>query len=106
MARRRSNVNLPPDWSEFDYATVNGRRLAPGTEVSVRGERGRFRFLKRVVRDDGREWLDFWGGPKGAPQWRSFPADRVRRVHRVNTTETALAALHKEKMEARRGDRP
>lgn len=102
MARRRSNVNLPPDWHEYLDATVNGRLLAPGTEVSVRGERGRFRFIKRVRRDDGREWLDFWGGPKGAAQWRSFPASQVRRVHRINTTPENLL---KERKEARRADR-
>ncbi|AYN58545.1 hypothetical protein HOU70_gp64 [Arthrobacter phage Liebe] len=102
MARRRSNVRLPSSWSVFDAAAVNGRQLVPGTEVSIRGERGRFRFLKRVVLDDGREWLDFWGGPKGAPQWRSFAPEQVRRVHRVNKTETALAEEHKRKVAARR----
>lgn len=95
MPRRRSNVNLPPDWHEYPDATVNGRNLAPGTEVSVRGERGRFRFVKRVRRDSGAEWLDFWGGPKGCEQWRSFRADQVRRVHRVNRTPENLLAERK-----------
>lgn len=102
MARKKSNLNLPADWHEHDNAEANGRHITPGTEVSIRGERGRFRFLKRVTRDDGREWLDFWGGPKGAEAWRSFGADRVRRVHRINTTEKALAAQYKQKKEALR----
>lgn len=103
MARRKKSVvNLPADWHEFDTAEANGRHITPGTEVSIRGERGRFRFLKRVVRDSGLEWLDFWGGPKGAEAWRSFSADRVKRVHRINKTETALAAQYKEKKEALR----
>jgi hypothetical protein len=92
---RRLAQNLPADWHEHDTATVNGRRLSPGTEVSVRGERGRFRFIKRVTRDDGREWLDFWGGPKGCANWRSFPPSQIRRVHRLNTTPENLLAERK-----------
>ncbi|UIW13318.1 hypothetical protein SEA_CREWMATE_67 [Arthrobacter phage Crewmate] len=99
---RKLKTNLPADWHEHDHAEANGRHITPGTEVSIRGERGRFRFLKRVTRDDGREWLDFWGGPKGCEAWRSFAADQVRRVHRINTTERALAAQHKAKKEALR----
>ncbi|WGH21135.1 hypothetical protein SEA_CASSIA_62 [Arthrobacter phage Cassia] len=102
MARKKSNVNLPADWHEHDHAEANGRHITPGTEVSIKGERGRFRFIKRVVRDSGVEWLDFWGGPKGSPAWRSFGADQIRRVHRINTTEAALAAQHKAKKEALR----
>ncbi|KUM37867.1 hypothetical protein AR539_10735 [Arthrobacter sp. EPSL27] len=92
--------NLPADWHEHDHAEANGRHIVPGTEVSIRGERGRFRFLKRVTRDDGREWLDFWGGPKGAENWRSFSDDQIRRVHRIGKTDKALAALHQAKKEA------
>ncbi|AYN57783.1 hypothetical protein PBI_DRMANHATTAN_65 [Arthrobacter phage DrManhattan] len=102
MPRKKSKLNLPADWHEHDNAEANGRHITPGTEVSIRGERGRFRFLKRVTRDDGREWLDFWGGPKGCEAWRSFSADQIRRVHRINTTEKALAAQHKAKKEALR----
>jgi hypothetical protein len=91
MSRRRAPLTLPPDWEQHETATVNGRQLVPGTEVSIRGERGRFRFLKRVVRPErGIEWLDFWGGPKGAAQWRSFRPDRVRTVHRIQKTPEAL----------------
>ena len=97
MARRRNKAKpLPPDWVESLEAVVNGRTLTPGTEVSIRGERGRFRFLKRVERPErGLEWLDFWGGPKGAENWRSFPLERVRTVHRLKTTDKALVAARK-----------
>jgi hypothetical protein len=99
---RKLKKNLPADWHEFDHAEANGRRITVGTEVSIRGERGRFRFLKRVVRDSGKEWLDFWGGPKGSENWRSFSAEQIRRVHRINTTDKALAAQYKAKKEALR----
>jgi len=103
MARRKkSNVNLPPDWHESFEAEANGRHITPGTEVSIRGERGRFRFMKKVTRDNGREWLDFWGGPKGAEAWRSFSEDRIKRVHRIGKTDKALVEVHKAKKEALR----
>lgn len=96
MSRRRKPAPLPPDWVESLEATVNGRILTPGTEVSIRGERGRFRFMKRVTRPErGIEWLEFWGGPKHSEQWRSFYPDRVRRVHRIRTTDKALVAARK-----------
>jgi len=92
MPRRRARP-LPADWEEYNHASIRGRHVTRGTELSIRGERGRFRFLKRVVRPAlGVEWIDVWGGPKGAPQWRSFHPDRVRRVHRIHTTPENLAA--------------
>jgi hypothetical protein len=88
--RKRLGARLPDDWHESTEASVNGRLLAPGTEVSIKGERGRFRFVKRVSRDSGVEWLDFWGGPKGCEAWRSFRASQVRRVHRIPRTDKGV----------------
>lgn len=73
-------------------AMVNGRHLAPGTEVSIRGERGRFRFVHATTTSEGREVLSFIGGPAGREAWRSFYPDRVRRVHRLNRTRQNAAA--------------
>lgn len=101
MGRKKFKQTLPPDWHEFYFAEANGRHMTPGTEVSISGERGRFRFVKRVVRGHT-EWLDFWGGPKGCEQLRSFYPDRVKRVHRINKSDKALAAQHKAKKEALR----
>jgi hypothetical protein len=96
MPKRRKLPTPPPDWIEHLEATVNGRVLTPGTEVSIRGERGRFRFIKRIERPgQGLEWLDFWGGPKGAEQWRSFYPERVKTVHRINKTGKNLLAERK-----------
>lgn len=90
--------HLPADWEEFTNAVVNGRHLEPGTEVSIRGERGRFRFVKRVRRANGTEWLDFWGGKKGCEQMRSFYPSRVKRVHRLKRTGKGLLETKKEAM--------
>jgi hypothetical protein len=101
MARsKKLGERLPPDWHTSQEATVNGRLLAPGTEVSIKGERGRFRFLKRVVRDSGADWLDFWGGPKGCESWRSFPVERVRRVHRIPRTDKGVLDARKKVVSA------
>lgn len=63
---------------------IHGRELAPGTEVSIIGERGRFRFLGGTTTSAGQLVLDFIGGPDGHECWRSFYAARVRTVHRIN----------------------
>jgi hypothetical protein len=96
VTRRKAPLLLPPDWIHHDEAIVNGRTLDRGAEVSIRGERGRFRFLRAIERPErGLYWLEFWGGPKGAEQWRSFTPDRVKTVHRIKTTDKALAAARK-----------
>lgn len=60
--------------------------LAPGTEVSVRGERGRFRFQYATKASSGAVSLTFIGGPDGAERWRSFRPESVRTVHRIAKT--------------------
>lgn len=66
--------------------TVHGRRLEPGTEVSITGVRGRFRFMKAATTASGREVYDFIGGVDGHESWRSFYPERVKRVHRIART--------------------
>lgn len=60
---------------------VNGRWLEPGAEVSISGERGRFRYIKLSTTSDGRVVLDFIGGRSNHEVLRSFYPDRVRTVH-------------------------
>ncbi|WP_224768996.1 DUF7246 family protein [Nocardioides ochotonae] len=86
--RRRKTAPPPPrhdpaaGWIfTTDYVAPSGRHLRPGVEFSVRGERGRFRFLRHVRTETGTEWVEGIGGPKGCHQWRSFRPDRIRRVH-------------------------
>ena len=68
---------------------INGRNVAVGTELSIKGERGRFRFLKHMATATT-EWIDVWGGPSGREQMRSFRPDRVKTVHYVNKTDINL----------------
>lgn len=86
MSRKKKEYvpRYPDDWEVSTSAQVNGRWLHAGvTEVKIRGERGRFVFLK-AVKTRRAYWLDFVGGPEGKnghKMWRSFAPDRVKRVH-------------------------
>lgn len=63
-------------------AKIDGHaKLTEGCEFSVRGLRGRFRFIRYVTTDRG-EWIDCHGGPVGREAFRSFDPSRVSRVHR------------------------
>lgn len=77
--------------NEF-YVGPTGRHLEPGTEVSIKGERGRFRFVAHVVSDSGAEWIDVIGGSKGVRMFRSFRPDRIKVVHTKRTTTTVHEA--------------
>jgi len=66
--------------TEWQY---NGRHVEPGVELSVKGERGRFRFVAHVLTDKGEEWIDCYGGPDNREAFRSFRPERITTVHRT-----------------------
>lgn len=73
---------MPKHWAVSAHARIHGRNVCHGTEVSIRGERGRFRFLRHVTNGrTGTEWIDVYGGVKGHETIRSFRPERVRTVH-------------------------
>lgn len=76
----------PADRTIATTYTANGRHITPGTELSIRGARGRFRFVAHVRTHAGAEWIDVYGGPQGRTAWRSFAPDRITRVHRTTKT--------------------
>lgn len=57
---------------------INGRRVERGTEISITGERGRFRFAGRVTTATGNTWINAFGRYGS----RSFDEARVKTVHR------------------------
>ena len=65
---------------------INQRKIVPGTEVSIYGKRGRFRFINSSMTGDGKLVLNFVGGRSGHEMLRSFYPEQVKRVHRLNTT--------------------
>lgn len=87
MGTKRSNIatpTYPEGWVITTECVINGRHVTPGTECSIKGERGRFRFIKSVTNAAGSTWLDFYGPDRSG--YRSFSPDRVTRVHRIERT--------------------
>jgi hypothetical protein len=67
------------DWVVSEECRINNKNVVVGTELSIRGERGRFKFIKHVVNGD-HEWIEVLGAGQ---QFRSFSPDRVKTVHRI-----------------------
>lgn len=66
---------------------INGRVVEPGTELSVRGWRGRYRYqYARLVEAGAVVEITAYGGPDGHGTYRSCRPDRVRTVHRIPKT--------------------
>lgn len=73
---------------------LNGRKVTPGTELSIHGERGRFRFVRQVTTPTSM-WVDVIG-PAKVDQWRSFTLDRIKTVHRIDETPRNLLRKRRE----------
>lgn len=101
MARKKLSVsNAPKPCDAWDIQTeiqINGRNVIKGTELKISGQRGRFRFIKKVVTDKDVIWIDVYGGPKGAECIRSFRPEQVKTVHSKNKTDFHLAKEFKVK---------
>ena len=65
--------------------------MGAGTEVTIRGEYGRFQFMAHCRNEDGAEWIDCYGGRPGRECYRSFAPDRVAVVHRTQRMRGSLA---------------
>ena len=107
MAKRKSQEPSGPrpnsTWICETEIQVNGRNVSFGTELKIRGVRGRFRFVKKVTTPTA-EWIDVWGGPKGAESMRSFRQEKIKTVHYKNQTVANLAVEHKVKMIAKKAE--
>lgn len=86
--KQKVESNYPPDWRVAEYAYWNGRHIRPGTELSITGERGRFRFVK-FVETPTATWIDVIGGKHNLS--RSFHPSRIKTVHRIKKTRENAA---------------
>lgn len=84
MGRRKKNQFKTPaanaHWIISQEIMINNRHVVPGTELSIWGERGRFKFVKHVVNGD-KEWIDVIDKYKA---FRAFKVEQVKRVHYKN----------------------
>ncbi len=71
---------INPDWVTSDTIKVNGRIVEAGTELSIRGVRGRFKFIAHV-KTSTTEWIDVVGGMAGYKHFRAFKPDQIKTVH-------------------------
>lgn len=76
-----SNVVVHPNGD----VQVNGRYLDLDGEVSIVGERGRFRYIGFTRTSEGKIVLNFVGGSIGHELMRSFYPERVKTVHNART---------------------
>ena len=108
MARKKTVVPAAPRpcdaWDIQTEIQINGRHVVKGTELKISGERGRFRFIKKVTTDKDVIWIDVYGGPKGAECIRSFRPEKVKTVHSKNKTDFHLAQEFKVKRKAQLAD--
>jgi hypothetical protein len=91
MGRRKkvtpseNHIDPSAHWVVSEEWKVNGRNLVKGTEISIRGERGRFLFVRHVYNPKiDISWVDVVGGPRGIRQMRSFLPERIKTVHWKN----------------------
>lgn len=80
MPRKKTPVVVVPEgWDvEVEWTSPTGRHCQPGTEVKIRGQRGRFKF-DRHVSTQRAEWIDV---KDSQGRFRSFRPQDVRTVHR------------------------
>lgn len=78
---------VPAGWTVTTEWRHGRRHVHPGTELSIDGVKGRFRFVRHVRNGAGREWIDVVGGKPASrgrgpvELTRSFLPDRISRVH-------------------------
>jgi hypothetical protein len=88
-ARKKTEPPPPPEgWTIDTEISINGRNVSPGTELSIRGVRGRVRFMRRVTTPTAC-WIDVVT-PDPHKILRSFTVDRVKTVHRLDKTRENL----------------
>lgn len=103
---RKKKLDVPeavrPDaqWEIVTEMQINGRYVKPGTELKIRGWSGRYRFVKYVKTEKGKEWVDVWGGSNKAECFRSCTLDRIKTVHSKNKTDHHMALEYKAKKKA------
>lgn len=94
MARRKKQITIEeahPDWEVSYEMKHNGRTIEPKTEISIRGESGRFLFIK-YVKTPNCEWIDVIGGKSERyKQFRSFRPEQIKTVHWKNKTRANAA---------------
>lgn len=62
---------------------INGKYVHPGTELSIKGKRGRYRVIDVGMTGDGKTIINTFGGRSGHELLHSFYVHSVSHVHRL-----------------------
>lgn len=90
MSRKRKTtkpVELPKGWVvSTEYQLSPQVTLQKGDECRIKGEQGKYIFMRHVVNTNiDSEWVDLWGGSHGHGQMRSIHVDRLKHVPQRRT---------------------
>jgi len=87
MARKLKTtkpVGPPQGWVVSDSYQISPQvTLTKGDECRIKGEQGKYKFMRHVVNtnlDPQSEWIDLWGGSHGHGQWRSIQVERLKHI--------------------------
>ncbi|WP_218014417.1 DUF7246 family protein [Mycolicibacterium palauense] len=80
----------------YEFHIPGRTTLIPGTEVSIQGKRGRYRFRYARKTSQGKDELTFVGGRLDG-QGEKFVSVYPERVARVHRTGKTLVSITKEK---------
>ena len=77
-------VGPPQGWVVHDSYQLSAQvTLSKGDECRIKGEQGKYKFIRHVVNtnlDPQSEWIDLWGGSHGHGQWRSIRVERLKHI--------------------------
>lgn len=77
-------VEPPKGWEiTHSYQLSPQVTLYKGDECRIKGEQGKYRFIRHVINtnlDSDSEWVDLWGGSHGHGQWRSIRPDCLKHI--------------------------
>jgi hypothetical protein len=86
MARRKKTepVGPPKGWIVSDEYQISPQVvLEKGDECKIKGEQGKYKFVRHVVNtnlDPHAEWVDLWGGTANYAQLRSVHVDKLAHI--------------------------
>lgn len=104
MAPRRKKIKPAPPKPGVvvsEKTVINSRNVERGTELSIKGVRGRFKFISHTsyLKDDGStgEYINVIGGHGGIVLSRTFLPEMVKTVHRKNRMRLPESVWRKDK---------
>jgi hypothetical protein len=96
-AKPTEPVGPPKGWVVCETFQMSPQvTLSKGDECRVKGEQGKFVFLRHVWNTNtNSEWVDVWGGSAGHSQWRSVRIERLKHIPKKRSRKQKEPRSHK-----------